>query len=426
MKGRQLIILAVLAVAMTGTALWLSAIRSAPQQAELQQDALPGLAERINKIEKVVLTGAGNQVIATLQRQEANWLLNERNYPADTAALRSLLLTLSEARRVEAKTANPELYSKLGVEDVEAAEAKGVKLELLGGGEPLAIIVGQNNPRGKGTYVRLAGEKASWMLDRNLAVEKSTANWLQRQLVDVQPDRIAELLIEQGKERIEIAPSEAADGDFQLRNLPKGREQASDFVADGSAGLLQDLRFEDVADAASKPEVEPVRSARFSLKDGLRIGLRAWTDAEKTWAGFSVEFDEAAAVAGIEAAQVQAKVEWDAKQAALAKPEAATDAVPEAPADAAVDADAATDAAALPATADAADAAEPAPAAEEIAAEAPLAVRDPAADREARLGELRTQFEQLKARFEGRVFQLPSFKASNLNRDLEAYLKPKS
>lgn len=406
MKTRNTLILAVLAVVLAGAALWLSDSRRAAEQSSVQQAAVPGLKERLATIEKVILTGAGNKAIATVQRSDAGWHLVERNYPADTAALRSLLLGLADARRVEAKTASEKLYERLGVEDVAAEGAQGVKLELLGGGEPLAVIVGQNNANGKGTYLRMANEAQSWLIDRNVAVEKSAANWLQRELLDIAPERVAQLVIEADKERIEIAADDTAAGDFKLLNLPKGREVASEFVADGSAGLLQDLRFDDVADAAAQLPQPPLRKARFELKDGLRIELVSWQNEDKTWAQFSAQLDEAAAVAAIDAEQAKAKAEWEAKQAAA-------DAAPEPEATP-------TDAATVPSEA------KPATDEPELAPEAPLAVRDPQADREQRLAALREQQATLSARFDKRVFVLPSFKAGNLNRGLEAYLKPKS
>src|SRR3546814_11305086 len=56
------------------------------------------------------------------------------------------------ARRVEAKTALAENYSRLGVEDVDTKGAHGARLDITGGGEPLALIVGLNNPKGHGSY----------------------------------------------------------------------------------------------------------------------------------------------------------------------------------------------------------------------------------------------------------------------------------
>ena len=414
MTPRSTLFLAIAAVALAGGALWISDSRRPQQEASLQQPAVPGLAERLGNVDKVVIRGAGDAVLATLERGEQHWRLVERDYPADAATLRSLLLNLAEARRVAAKTSKPELYERLGVEDVSNAEAQGVKLEISGGGEPLAVILGQNVPTGTGTYLRLANEAQSWQIDKNVAVEKTTANWLQKDLADIQPNRIQAVTVTHGKDTVEIVANDSADGDFILANLPRGREPQSDFVADATAGFLQGLRIDDVASAESQPVVEPQRNAVFRTKDGLDIAVTSWTANDKAWAQFGVSLDEARAVAAIEAEQAKAKAEWEAREAAAnaAKP-AATDAP-------AADGETAGDAAAAEAAADA-----PAADTAELAPEKPAAVADPAAYRETRLAELRKEVETLSARFAGRSFALPSYKSGNLNRELEAYLKPK-
>jgi len=400
MNARKTVFLAIFAVALLITALWYSNARRPQQESGVAEPAVPGLAARLNDLDRVVITGPGKQVLATLLRADGQWRLEERNYPADAAKLRELLVGLAEARRIEAKTSNPELYSRLGVQDIDKTDAGGVQIELAGGGEPVLLIVGENNPRGKGTYVRRVGEAQSWLVDRNIAVDKSPANWLNRELVDVQPDRIDEVVVERGKDRVEIAASEAANGDFVLRNLPKGREPASDYVADATAGLLQGLRFEDVAAADSMAvDAASRRTARFVLRDGVRVDVESWQADGKTWAKLAARLDEASATAAIEAQQAKAKAEWERKLAEKAADAAKNEGEGKA--------ESAT--------------AEP----NAAAPEPPLAVKDPAADREQRLSALRNEVETLNQRFNGRAFVLPTYKASNLNRDLEAYLKPK-
>ena len=406
MTARKTLILAVVAVLLIAAALWYSADRRPSQEAALQSPALPGLAERLPQVNKVSVTGAGGSPIATLQQGEAGWQLVERDFAADADALRRVLLGLAEAKRVEAKTAKPELYDRLGVEDVADAEAQGVQLTIEGGGEPLSLIIGQNVSRGTGTYVRVPGEAQSWQIDRNVAVEKSTANWLDKDLADIQPNRIASVSVTAGTDKVEIVASESADGDFILANLPRGRQPQSEFVADATAGFLQGLRIEDVAPAADRAPAEPQRRALFRTDDGLEVEVTGWEHEGKPWAQFAARLDEARAVEWIEADQGRAKADWEAAQAAAeASEQAAQDA-----------ADGSENADAEP-VADADTA--------EIAPQAPLAVTDPAADREQRLAGLREEVAALNARFEGRSFQLPSYKAGNLNRQLEAYLKPK-
>ena len=89
---------------------------------------LPGLGEDLDQVTRVTVTGAGNEPIATLQRDEdGGWTIAEKaGYPADVAKVRETLIGLAEARIVEAKTANPEFYDRLGVEAVENEAAGGV------------------------------------------------------------------------------------------------------------------------------------------------------------------------------------------------------------------------------------------------------------------------------------------------------------
>jgi hypothetical protein len=301
--------------------------------------------------------------------------------------LRSLLLALAAARRVGAKTSNPALHERLAVEDISAATAKGVMLEISGGGDPLKVIVGENNARGKGTYVRIDGEPVSWLVDTNIAVERRPAEWLQRELVNLTPSRIVavEVLPPDG-EPIRIARETGAAGDFKLQNVPRGREPLSEFVADATAGLLDSLRFDDVAaiDAVPAP-ASGTRRARFESSEGLRVTLQSWKVDDKTYAQLSADLDEAVASSWAE----RVAADTDAASAASS---ASADAEPESVSD--DDVPTSTTVVTVAGAPDGPEA-------------------------------LRAELAQLQQRFAGRVFVLPAFKAGNLNRDLDAYLKPK-
>lgn len=416
MTARKTLILALAAVLLAALALWYSAARRPSQEAALQSPALPGLAERLSEIDKVTVTGAGGAVVATLIRKADSWELAERAHPADAGSLRSLLLGIAEARRVEAKTARPELYDRLGVEDITQAGAQGVQLTIEGGGEPLTLIVGHNISRGAGTYIRLASEAQSWQIDRNIAVEKSTASWLDKSLTDIAPDRVERVQVRAGDDEVEIIASERASGDFVIANLPKGRAAQSDYVADATAGFLQGLRLDDVADAKAQPVLDPARTAVFSLRDGLDITVTSWSVDGKPWAQLSASIDDARASAAIDAEQAALRADWEAGQAKLDDQAAVGDGSA-GPGAAAKDADAPAAAADASPEAGAESAG--------LAPEAPLAVRDAAADRAQRLAALEAEITRLNDGFAGRSFLLPTFKASNLNRELEAYLKPR-
>ena len=72
------------------------------------------VAGKANNVSRIVVRTAGDKTVATLERLENNWVVAERsNYPADVALIRKSLIALAEARVLEEKTSNPELYQRL-------------------------------------------------------------------------------------------------------------------------------------------------------------------------------------------------------------------------------------------------------------------------------------------------------------------------
>jgi hypothetical protein len=303
----------------------------------------------------------------------------------------------------------------LGVQDVDAEGASNVLLRIAGAGsQELAVILGQNNSRGAGTFVRLQGEAQSWLVDRNLAAEKTASDWLQRDLMDIAANRITGVEVqppEGGPVRIEA--NSGGEGDFRVANLPSGREPASAFVSDATAGFLAGLRIDDVrrAEGYAPAEDAQATTASFRTREGVLVAVKAHTQGAETWASVDVSLDEQAAAERIQGEQAREAMAHE--QALKAAQEAAT-------ADAAKDADAKTEGegdsapAEASATASAAELPEP-----------PKAVSDPEADRAERLKAVQDEVARLQRATEGWVFKIPSFKADNLRRGMDAYLKPK-
>lgn len=382
MTGKRIPMLAVLAIALLGGALWYSG-----RQAPVRHDAaagplLPGLETRLNALDEVRVVGAGDAVLATLRREGEGWRVVERDgWPADTGKLRDLLLRFAQARRLEPKTALPERYAQLGVEDVSQPEARGVRLELHGGGDPLAVIVGQNHPQGRGSFVRLPGQAQSWLADVGLAIEKDPARWLSRELVDIAARRMLTVDV-----RPEHGPGfriERRDDDtpgFTLAQIPRGRALASAYAPEATAGLFDNLSIDDVRRFAADWG-DPTLGADFLREDGLRIALRAWDRDERLWVVIDPTLDEA-----IASAFIAAEVEKDRK---------------------------ALDAAQRPA----ADGGGETTVALDEAAQATLRK-----DADARFAELSAEVQALRGKVDGWAFALPNFKAANLRRDRDAYL----
>ncbi len=254
---------------------------------------LPGLKDELNAISRIVITGPGNTTIATLERGADRWTVAERNgYPADVGRIRKNLLALAEAGIVEEKTANPEFYARLGVQDISSPSAGGLRLTATGGQEPVDLIVGLTPPGSSDlSYVRRAGEPGSWLITAQLDLAKTGGEWLDRALTDIPAGRIASVTIDHpGIETLRIArapapekpAAEAAGGpeglvEFRVAGVPPGRELSYPGVANGVASVLADLQLEDVQTrevlgaGPGKPVV-----ARFVTTDGLTVEASAW------------------------------------------------------------------------------------------------------------------------------------------------------
>jgi len=377
-------------------AVWAGSLREPAQTLGSGEPLVPGLAEGINEVTAVKITGASNLAIATLQRGENGWAIAEKNsHPADVAKIREYLLKLADARVIEAKTADPNNYAKLGVEEVSAVEAKGALVEITGLAAPVRLVVGNANTRGgEGTYVRRADEAQSLLASGSFAADKVAANWLVRDIADIPSSRVREVTIESQGKTLRVAKDAAEEANHRVLDIPRGREQASEFVANGLASVLSGLRFDDVLPRdAVEPGEARTWQVRYAMFDGLVIEATAWEVDGKDYARFTARLDDEAAARHVEAAQ----------QAAVAGFEQARAEV-EAANKAALEADPKADQVALP--------------------EAPLAVSDAAADREQRLAALRREADDFNDRFKAWTYVIPAFKFANMNKTADDMLKP--
>lgn len=377
MKPRTVLILIAVAIAALALAFTLSGTRRPVAQTPASAKLLPGLYETLDSVTSVRIVGAGDATLATLERKDGTWILVEKGgYRVDVAQLRNLLDALATARTVEAKTANPALHSRLGVEDIASAEARGVKVEIATADATHAVIIGDNIGQGTGTYVRRASEAQSWQIGSDIAVEQKPAEWLDKSIMDIAARNVAkvEVLPADGKPvRIERVEDDASS-DFRLLDVPKGREPAEGYTRDALAGVLSMLKFEDVFPAAAEPAPESVQHATYTLDDGRSVEVYFWEKDGKLLSRFSMRLDEAAARATLE------------RRAEVAAAGSAEGGSPEGEA--------------------AADAA-------------------PAIDMEAELAKLRDQVEQFERSYGEWVYALPAYKASNLRKSFEDYLKSK-
>lgn len=381
MRPRLLAGLSVAVLVLAGTAWWLIERPVAGDGAGAGL-VLPGIAERIETLDRLEVRGAGDVLLVALEKTDGDWRMPDRlDWPANQREVSRALFRLAQARRLEAKTAKPALHARLGVETVSAADAKGTELRLIGGGDPLRLTIGNNHPSLGGSYVRIGDDPQAWLLDEDIAPARNPADWLDRRLLDLPLARIAEVRVTPARGRA-FKLVRADDDRFSLDGLPSSALGNAD-DGNATAAVVEQLALDDLAaDAGTKAE----QTLAFESVDGVTVTIAAWRQDQTTWARLSATLDEAKATA------------WFTQLAAAA-------ATVETPAGD-------TPETTAPVATEATDAAE--------SEETPSDDTGPSPDE--RLHALAQQVARWQDRFDGKQFQLPAQQAANLMKSREDYL----
>ena len=281
MNRKTLFVLAVLALALVAGWYFTSQVGlpRVPAQAERW---LPGV--QVAQV-KAIEVQRGDQPLVRLERREQGWVVPAKaDYPADQGVVNKLLKALAEARKVEPRTANPELYGRLGLADKGEAEQRAVRLTLEQGEAPLRLLIGKPGQQ-DGQLVRRADEAQSWLVSQRIELPASELDWLDRRVTAIPFAEVRELdLRHAGGERLTLARDKAKEANLQVRDLPKGKRLAFDGAANGFGQFFADLRFADAAPLAQlgfdgKPALE------FSLTTfaGKTLKGRFYGKADQHW-----------------------------------------------------------------------------------------------------------------------------------------------
>ena len=108
---------------------------------------LPALGEQLNAVTRLRIQGADDTV--TLVREDGDWRVGERDYPAKLGEVRKTLIALAEATVFEPKTSNPALYDRLGVQDFGTGANDNTQVLLWAGETQLSgLLVGGGTAAG--------------------------------------------------------------------------------------------------------------------------------------------------------------------------------------------------------------------------------------------------------------------------------------
>jgi hypothetical protein len=246
---------------------------------------VPGLREVLNDVERVTVQRPGQPPL-TLRRRDRGWWWVERDWPADAARIRPLLLAMAEARCDEPKTARPDQYPRLGVEPVTAEGAQSVQVVAEAGERRFGLLLGREHAQG-GRYLRADDAAGSCLSRTRPMVGEAPADWLATALVDRPASHWQRIeLSDAGRP---VATLVRTGERFALR----GQSPGAVYAPDALAGGLADLRLADVRPA--DPADRPSRVLRY-VAEGGAVTVSLWREDAAVWFRIEGEGDEASAV----------------------------------------------------------------------------------------------------------------------------------
>jgi hypothetical protein len=244
--------------------------------------------------------------VVTIEKRPDNWVVSDKHgYVANAGKLRQALTALGEARILEQKTANPELYGRHGVEDVTAPDAAGISVALSASGRELPIVILGNAEGAQYRYARRAGETQSYLVDRNPDVPRTAAQWVDSVVVDVRGERVREVTITHPDgEVVRLSKTGPELANFDVADVPEGRELSYPGVANVVGNALRELNLEDVEPAAAVAEQWTI--VEYRTFDGLVVRITGLERNDESWVSLEASVDAAQAAAATPAAPADA------------------------------------------------------------------------------------------------------------------------
>ncbi len=323
MKSSSIAVLAAGALALAGVAgLVMSRRGEAP--ASVAGKLFPGLSGKINEAARVEILRGGQQTVLARAADGAWSVESKGGYPAEFENVKTLIIGLSKSEILEEKTANPENYARIGVEDpaptsaVMTPEALGSTQVTLkdAGGQILASVILGNTPPSSGgfsveqaKFARRAGEKQSYLIKPAPNAEPGILTWVNREVLKIDGTRIQSVKVSTTQpleapsasdapslappplpqdvliERVQGSANEPL-GKFEFKNMPPGRELKSMGQEGQIASALAYVDMEDVALAADVASAPIIATAEYRTKDGLAVVLTTREKDGKTWGTF--------------------------------------------------------------------------------------------------------------------------------------------
>ena len=300
MKQRTLLLLVIITVIVTAAAV-ISSRSRAPQSNIEMTRLFPELAGHINDVREIVITGKGKTL--NLVKRDEDWTIKQTGgYPALFTKIKPVIIGISELKVIDAKTSNPELYSRLGVEDPSGNRATSHLVTLKSDtGDLASLIIGHRQkssaPGNEGLYVRLPDQSRSLLVEGRVEVSSNVTDWIDRNLFNIGPERIKSIRVNHPGDGEFVLSRENDIDKLAMADVPADKEPQSEVILSRMQTLLQDFFANNIK---SKDSVQfPADSVITTVRtfDGLVATITSARINNENLSHLAFEFDQTAAVA---------------------------------------------------------------------------------------------------------------------------------
>jgi hypothetical protein len=286
MSNRTLVILAVLAVVTTVSAVLVSRVSNRPRTASNEPTYLIQGLDPADVTKIIVRT---SEETATLVRQGKRFLVQDKgNYPADVKQINDLITKCLDIRTNQFITDNPDNHEDLGVTEEEARYiVKFFKDDSLLTG----VVIGQSKEQGQGSYIRLATRTKVYVTPESPWIRSRPMDYINQDLISVAQEDVNSVTVTSPEDQYTLkAPEQGQDA--VLENLPAGKKlKTSD--SNRVFRALTDLRFTDVKKkAAAGDGLSFDRQYVCKLDDSTVYTLEIAKKEDKTYLTCQAEFTE--------------------------------------------------------------------------------------------------------------------------------------
>ncbi len=297
-RRRNLAILAGIAVVMVflaALALWNQSREMAPHYTP--RSFFPNLESEVRDVAHVHIQSRKNAIDVVFKPDKGWVVASHDDYPANFDELRRTVLGLAGLETIEPKTARADWLHYVDLEAPPHGDGVLISLTDEKGAGIATLVMGKSedigDPSGAtGLFVREPNTTQSWLVRSAFEPKTDVGDWLEKDVLDVDRTRIRDVDVEPSNgPSYSVRRQKPTDDDFDLLNIPKGREIAYVGAADGVGAAIVGFTFDDVRPAKDFDFSDQGHASRLIAHtfDGLAVTVESIQQGQDYWATVAAE-----------------------------------------------------------------------------------------------------------------------------------------